>query len=102
MVRTPGCKQRMRSSPLAPRAGEAAQQCGSGTPLPRQRYRVHSLHGNQRLSPATSQGMTGKSSGRGTWVAPKVCHSTGSAPGARLRLAAVHLGRPSPPLLWMV
>ena len=28
------------------------------------------------VKPAYSTGMTGQSSGRGTWVTPKVCHTT--------------------------
>lgn len=50
--------------------------------------------------PQRSTGITGQSSGRGTWVTPKVCHTTTSVP-VRDRSAAVQRGRPSSPGCWL-
>jgi hypothetical protein len=46
-----------------------------------------------KVNPVTSQGMTGKSSGRGTCATPNACHKTISS-FSMLRLAAVQSGNP--------
>jgi hypothetical protein len=53
-----------------------------------------------RMKPQRATGMTGQSSGRGTWVGPNVCHTTMSWPSMS-RSAAVNAGRPAPPGCWL-
>ena len=51
------------------------------------------------MKPVDSTGMTGQSSGRGTWVTPKECHSTMSVSTTE-RSRAVQAGSPAPPACW--
>ncbi len=50
--------------------------------------------------PQRATGMTGQSSGRGTWVGPNVCQSTMSVPSMSWS-PAMKAGRPAPPGFWL-
>ena len=50
--------------------------------------------------PIEETGITGQSSGRGTWMCPNMYQTTTSV-FSMLRSAAVQRGRPSPPGCWL-
>ena len=51
------------------------------------------------VNPQRATGMTGQSSGRGTWVGPNVCQTTMSSPSMS-RSPAMKAGSPAPPGFW--
>ncbi len=52
------------------------------------------------IKPVYSTGMMGKSSGRQTWLTPKLCQTTMSSFSID-RFCCTHPGKPSPPACWL-